>query len=396
MIGKLILNNCLHKPLNAVLSIILFTLGVGISSLIILVEFQLKQKLNYDLVDIDMIVGAKGSPLQMVLSTIFQVDHPTGNIPVKEIEKLSRHPYVEKTIPIAMGDYYKESKIVGTTIDYLKKYHAEVETGRINQRPFEIVIGNNMANRYQLKVGMHITSSHGNALDKSEEHKDQQYLITGILKPSNSVINNIAITSVESIWNIHHHEKDNMHDENEEKQVTAALIKFRSPMGVMTLPNWINQNTNLQAAIPIIEINKLLDITGLGLNTLKWIAYLIILVALISIFITMVSRLQERKVEIALMRSLGASKLILFTICITEILVYCAIGIILGMLLSRISLTYLNATQISIPTIEFDNWTIKQDELTVIFSIIGLCLLSTIFPIFKVYQLNIAKTLNEN
>ena len=90
MIGKLILNNCLHKPLNAVLSIILFTLGVGISSLIILVEFQLKQKLNYDLVDIDMIVGAKGSPLQMVLSTIFQVDHPTGNIPVKEIEKLSK------------------------------------------------------------------------------------------------------------------------------------------------------------------------------------------------------------------------------------------------------------------------------------------------------------------
>lgn len=396
MIGKIILKNCFHKPLNTLISILLFTIGIGITSLIIQVEFQLKQQINSNLEDVDMVVGAKGSPLQLVLSAVYQVDNPTGNIPLKEIEKLSKHPYIEKIIPISMGDYYKDAKIVGTTVDYLAKYHAKIETGRLNKQPLEIVIGKNMANLYQLNVGMSLISSHGNSQDTAHEHSEQHYTITGILKPTQSVLDNIAITSNESIWKIHHHEEHNESSINEEKYITAALIKFRSPMGIMIMPNWINQNTKLQAAIPIIEINKVLDIFGIGINILKWIAFAIIGVALISIFFRMITNLQERKFEIALMRSLGASKFFLFLTLTIETLFYCSIGIILGLLFSRIFLTYLNTTQLTYHSVNFTHLSIKKDEVIIFSCVIGLCLLSAIFPINKVYRLNISKTLNEN
>ena len=118
-IVKLSWKNIISSPLNTALSLLLMTLGVGIISLIFLLNNQIKQQLQSNLKGIDAVVGSKGSPLQLILSSVYHIDNPTGNIPYKEAVKIENNPLVEQTIPLSFGDSYNGVRIVGTTHQYL-------------------------------------------------------------------------------------------------------------------------------------------------------------------------------------------------------------------------------------------------------------------------------------
>src|SRR5690606_1408747 len=117
MITKLAWKNLWFKPLNTVLSIILLTASVAIISLLILLQQQFENKFSKNIEGVDLVMGAQGSPLQLILSSVYQLDTPTGNINYKEAESWMNHPFVETAIPLAFGDNYLGYKIVGTTQD---------------------------------------------------------------------------------------------------------------------------------------------------------------------------------------------------------------------------------------------------------------------------------------
>jgi putative ABC transport system permease protein len=141
MMLKIIYRNLVHKPLNALLSLALLMLSVAIISLLLVAGDQVSKKLDKDLEGIDMVVGAKGSPLQLVLSAVYHVDAPTGNISKKEADKMARNPMVESAIPLAYGDSYKGYRILGTTPAYLDMYGGKLSTGKIFANPLEVVAG---------------------------------------------------------------------------------------------------------------------------------------------------------------------------------------------------------------------------------------------------------------
>ena len=132
-ISKLSILNITHRPLSSALSLILLTLGVSIIALLLQINHHVREQMENNVKGVDMVVGAKGSPLQLILSAIYHIDAPTGNIPLDEVEKLRKNRLVKSCIPLSYGDNFKGHRIVGTDYQYPKLYNASLEQGRLWQ-----------------------------------------------------------------------------------------------------------------------------------------------------------------------------------------------------------------------------------------------------------------------
>lgn len=416
MILQLAIRNLLQKPLNTLLSWALLTVSVGIISMLLLLQEQFEKQFTGNIKEVDMVIGAKGSPLQLILSAIYHIDAPTGNIKYAEAQKWMQHPYVERAIPLAYGDSYKGYSIVGTTKDYLDKYSAKIQTGKLYENDFEVVAGYSLAKKLHLQTGSRFYSTHG--MDgHGEEHKDNAYTVTGILQPTGTVADNLFIGNIESVWKIHeyhHHDDDDKerhHDDNEavntpgaeelhddddhhEKELTAVLLKFRNPMGNVQLPRIINSQTNMMAALPAIEMNRLFSLMGIGIDTLQYVGWGIMVLSALSIFISLFNSLKERKYELALMRTMGAGRSDLLMLLVLESVVLCIAGFITGLLLSRLAIWALSGSFESSYHLEIQPWILKfPGDMQLLGLTLLLGLLAAAAPAVRAWFINISKTL---
>lgn len=405
MIVKIIIRNLLFKPSGTILSIILLMFGVGIISLLLNVYDQAQDKFDNDLKDIDLVIGAKGSPLQLVLSAVYHVDAPTGNILRTDAEKIIHDPMVEQAIPLAYGDSYKTFPIVGTDSNYLRLYEAAFKEGRIFTVPLEAVIGSQVAASSGLKPGDTFLGTHGMGA-KGHVHKEFQYKVVGILEPSNTVLDNMVVTDVATVWKIHHHHHSPEEEKEEaaaggreedttkpEDELTAVLLKFRSPIALLTIPRIINETTNMQAASPALEINRLFNLLGIGITTMEWVAMAIMVLSGLSVFISLYSRLQERKYELALARSMGSSRLRLFGIIVTEGLFLSLAGFLAGIIMSRIGLFVLGKYAGGNYHMTFYRTMFTKEEGGLFLITLAIGLLASVIPAGKAFRLDISKTL---
>jgi len=271
MLGKIAWKNIIYKPLNTALCVSLLLFGVGIISLLLLIQHQMEQKFERDLQEIDLVVGAKGSPLQLVLSAIYHLDAPTGNIKLAEARKVMENPYVAQSIPLAYGDSYIGHRILGTTPDYIDKYAGELAEGRAFSKPMEATLGSNVAKKSGLKLGDTFIGTHGEVNDGLHTHDEFPYTVVGILKNSNSVLDQLVLTEVASVWQVHadhdhehevdtlhalnldfdhdhdHHDHDHDHDHGDEvitadsMEITALLLKNKTRLSVLNMPRIINE-----------------------------------------------------------------------------------------------------------------------------------------------------------
>ena len=328
------LKNITSKPLFTGLSLILLALGVGLISLMLHIDKHLQTQMTNNIRGIDMVVGAKGSPLQLILSAVFQIDVPTGNIKLSEANALQKNRLVEYGIPLSYGDTYQSFRIVGTTQEYPALYTMQLAEGSLWEKSLQVSIGASMAEKTGLKIGNTFLGSHGLS-EGGHVHEDRFYTVTGIFESSGTVIDQLILTGLESVWDIHdshvsatvqigdsqdygseHSEsgesKEASHSDNhdsngqdiDQREITAMLIKFRSPMGMIQLPRMVNENTNMQAALPNYELLKLFSLMGIATTTLSMVAFIVILVSGISVFISLYLSLKERTYEMALLRTI--------------------------------------------------------------------------------------------
>ncbi len=318
------------KKLQTALSLILLAFGVGMVSLLMLSEKQLRDTFERNIQDIDLVLGAKGSPLQLILANVYHVDAPTGNIRLADAEKVIRHPYIAEGIPLAYGDNYRGFRIVGSTLAYPQHYDATLQSGEWWKNPFEVVVGSKVAATDGLQVGDTFFSAHG-LQDETDVHTDKTFVVVGIMEESRSVMDQLILCNIETIWQVHGDDGDVL---DADREITAVLLKKRNPLAVLTIPNVIRE-TNMQVALPSIEINRLTQNFGIGMNTLRMIAGLIMLLSFASIFISVYDSLLARRYELALMRTMGASPRGLYVCLLLEGGLLSLGGAILGLLLSR-------------------------------------------------------------
>ena len=397
-IFKLSIKNIFNKPLSSAISLVLLILGVGIISLLLQLNSLIKDQMNNNLKGIDMVVGAKGSPLQLILSSVYHIDSPTGNISLKEAENISNNRMVGSSVKILYGDNYKGFRIVGAEKKFIDLYNGVIKEGKEWNSPYEVLVGSKVYEKLKINLGDELVSSHG-LRETGEAHDDEYFKVVGLLEPSNSVIDQLIVTSPESVWDIHDthdHDDEEEHEhehEHEDKEITAMLIKFKSPMNIIQFPRQINENTNLQAAVPSYEISRLFKLFGFGIETLSYLAYIIIIVSGFSLFINLFNSMSERKYEMALIRTLGASRFQLSTMIIFESLILTILGFILGLLFSRFGVMFVSSLMEESLNYNINSFKVLSEEYWLLGLSVLIGLVSSLIPAIQVYKMNISKIL---
>ena len=393
-IFKLSIKNIFNKPLRSLISVALLALGIGIISLLLQLNSLIKDQMENNLRGIDMVVGAKGSPLQLILSSVYHIDSPTGNISLEEAEEISNNKMVGSSIKLLYGDNYKGYRIVGAEKKLIELYKGVIKQGKEWDNPYEVLVGSKVYEKLNIKLGDDLITSHG-LRETGQSHSDKSFKVVGLLESSNSVMDQLIITSPESVWNIHSsHDDDEEHeDEDENKEITAMLIKFKSPMNIIRFPRQINENTNLQAAVPSYEISRLFKLFGFGIETLTYLAYLIIIVSGFSLFINLFNSMNDRKYEMALIRTLGASRFQLSRMIIFESLILTISGFAIGLLFSRFGVMFVSSLMDESINYNLDSIKILNEEYWLLGLSILIGLISSLIPAIQVYKMNISKIL---
>lgn len=384
------------RPLSAALNLLLLSLGLASITFLLLVSHQLNTAFERDLAGIDVVVGAKGSPMQLILSGVFQLDVPTGNIPLAAVKALQLHPQVAKVIPISMGDSFRGFRIVGSTPDYVSHYGATLAQGVLWKSPMQAVLGAQVARQTGLKLGDSFTGTHGLA-SGGHAHGQNPYTVTGILAPSGSVLDRLVLTPTESVWQVH--ETDTALDDEDrkimedEREVTLALIQYKTPLAAVTFPRFINTTTEMQAAAPALEITRLLSMVGVGIDVLRALAGVLLLTAGLSVFIALWGAVRERRADLALLRMLGASPRKVAGLLLCEALWLALLATVLGMLAGQ-GLTALLGWALQLEKsvlIGALSWPVEL--LSVPSLALGVALASALLPAWEAYRVSVFELL---
>ncbi|MBO6761922.1 MAG: ABC transporter permease, partial [Roseivirga sp.] len=297
---------------------------------------------------------------------------------------------------------------VGTNHDYVKLFDAAVDEGELWKNNLDAVVGSNVAQSLGLKVGDTFFGAHGLSV-ADMEHEEMSYRIVGILEENNSVIDKLILTNIESVWAVHDHDEEH-HEEHSEPQlgsayetgfpegdedaeITSMLIKFRSPMGAVTLPRMINADTNMQAASPAFETQRLFSLLGIGVDLLKAFAAIIIIIAGLSIFISLYNALKDRKYDLAIMRSLGASKTKLFFHVVLEGVIITVLGGLLGFLIGHGLTEFLAGLYEKSDEIGLTGLIFVKQELAVMLISVGIGIIASLIPAINAYKTDISEVL---
>ncbi|HQA35551.1 MAG TPA: ABC transporter permease [Casimicrobium huifangae] len=314
IIVRLVTRFLAARPWQFALAVALCALGMASAVGIVWLQATLEAHARRQAEGIDIVVGAKGSALQNVLAAVYYLDVPNGNIRLDEVAALRANPMVAQAIAVAMGDSVAGARIVGAGNDFLEFYGAQLTEGALPAAPMEAVVGSALAARARLRVGDSFIGAHGmSSGDAAAEHDGNPYRVVGILKASGRVIDQIAVTPIESVWLVHEG-----HAAGSEREATFALVQTRGPLGVATLPRMINSTTRLQAAVPALESARLLTSFDWVAIIIKAFAVVLIAAAMASLLGALMQALARREPEMAVLRAMGANRWQLAVLVLAE------------------------------------------------------------------------------
>ena len=360
--------------------------GITVITVSILVNQITKETFSKNNPGLDAVVGAKGSPLQLVLSSIHHVDIPTGNISYQNAQKIIRHPAIKSAIPISLGDNFQNFRIVGTNKKFLKLYSANLISGTAWSKPMQAVIGYNVSQITKLKLNKFFVGSHG-LIDTGDIHAEQPYKVVGVLNKTGTILDNLILTSLESVWSLHT-------DVNKDKlEITSLLLKYKNKTSSFSFPRLINKGTNMQAASPSFEISKLLKLTGNAHRVVDYLSVLIILLSFIGILFTLLNNINERKYDLAILRTLGFSRWKLFSIILSEGMIISIVGSTIGLIFGYLVYESMHYFSIVGRSIELGQLNFLNDLFLIWITVNIIAFITCLVPCIKVYKQNIRTTL---
>jgi putative ABC transport system permease protein len=397
-------------------NIILVALGVAALALLLLLSHQLEQRFTKDAQGIDLVVGAKGSPLQLVLSAVYHLDTPTGNIPTDALALLRADPGVARVVPLALGDNFRGFRIVGTEAAFLSIQDTRLASGEMFANVGDAVVGAVAARETGLTIGQKFVGTHGLSDDG---HEATPFVVTGILAPTGTVTDRLILTSVESVWAAHgiavpgadpppHAHEEGHHHHHDVAQPatatldpragpaaehTALLVTYRNAMAAVRLPGTINRETQYQAAAPAIETARLLSLFGSAVDGARLFAWLLALTGGLSLFVVLLSHARTREGDLALLRVMGATRLQAAGLVLTEAALIAGAGVILGLVAAHMLLGLGGLLFPTLASIGVSATLFHPGELAIAAAVLGIGLVSALLPAWRVYHQDLAPIL---
>lgn len=406
---SIVYKNIRQRSLSSLLTMFSIMLGVALVIAIIILRQESEEAFNQTATGYELIVGPKGSSLQLTLNTVYQIGVPIQNMPLNVYELLKNDKRVKLAIPYVLGDNFKDFRLIGTVreifteFEYKKGIRYSIDQGKIFENDFEAVIGSETSQRTGLKTGDTFTGSHGvDSYEGAETHDEFKFKVTGILEKTFTPADRVIFVTMNSVWKIHDHEEDNQKDSaalsKNENTITSILLKLKNPIYFDLIRRQINDNKyegiNAQAVMPVFEIKQLFDIIGNIDSILLVIAYLVIFVAAISILVSLYNSMNERKRDIAIMRSLGATKLTILKIIVLEGALLSITGSAAGILLGHVAVFFMKNKISELAGIQISGTTFNIFELYILAGTLLLGILVSTIPALKAYKTDVAKNLN--
>ena len=411
------------RSLTTALNIVLLGLAVATLAILLLFSAQFTDRIERDARGIDLVVGAKGSPLQLILSSIYQIDAPTGNIPLDSIETLKRDPSVARVVPLAMGDSFRGYRIVGTEQTYLDLYGAKIAEGRLFAQSGDALLGATVARELRAGVGQRFVGSHGFGSGEGVTgHDEHPFKTVGILAPTGTVVDRLILTPIESVWDVHgiahdHEEEHGVeagghrgehghdagaeeHDEaligaagTLEPEITALLVSYRSALGAVRVPSFVNRQTNMQAAVPAQETARLLSLFGAAIEGARIFAWLLAATGGLAIFVALFNAARAREADLALLRVMGASRGAIFGTILLEGLLTAAAGALLGLITAHLALATARALFPTLAEIGLDPWLVHPGEVGILAAVLAIGAIAALIPALRIFRVDLAHTL---
>ena len=401
---QLALRHLLARPLAALLSTAMLTLGLLGVGLVLFMNQSLNRAFERDLAGVDLVVGAKGSPLQLILSGLMHADIPAGNVPLADVQALAQHPLVADVIPLALGDNHAGFRIVGSDLRYPALYGARLASGQLfasgEAGQMQAVLGAQVAKTMGWTLGQRFVGSHGLQAG-GHAHGDLPYTVVGVLAPCACVLDRLILTSVESVWKVH--ESDVALDAEDarllaqDRELTVALVRYKSPLAAVSVPRWVQAQSSLQAAAPALEVARLMTLIGSLLDGGRGLALLLLVLSALSVTVALLSVVREQQADWMLLRMLGARPWRLAAVMVW----HAGITMLLGLLCAAL-VAYLlyslpgGAAHLGL----LGTLALGRETLAFLWPVPGLALgvvvLSSILPLWHIYRIDISQAFHRS
>jgi putative ABC transport system permease protein len=382
-----------RRPLATLLVVVLAALGVAIAVLTLILSNELESRMRRDAEGIDLVVGAKGSPMQLVLAGVYHADIPPGNIPYSALERLRANPRVGAAIPLALGDSVAGFRIVGTEATLAAHYGAVLSAGAMFEQPMQAAIGSDVAKATGLGVGTKFAGTHGLAAGGAT-HDDDRYTVVGILAPTGRIVDRLVLTPVESVWDVHESHQGAI--ASADREVTMILVRFATPLAAATLAREINAQSALVAASPALETARLFTVFGVGLDVVRAFAGVLVGASILLLFVALAQALEERRYDLAILRALGARRRDLVFVLMAESVALALAGAALGVAIGHLAAASIGRWLPAAAPLAGAAWRFSGYEgLVVVLAIVG-GILAACWPAWRASRLDVAATLSDS
>ena len=337
--------------LNRRASVLLTLLTIAISVMLLLsierVRVDAKSSFSNTISGTDLIVGARTGDIQLLLSSVFRIGHTNNGVSWQSYQYITKQRGVKWSIPISLGDSHKGQAVLGTTLDYFKHYRfakkqpLAFEQGQAFSSINEVVIGSEVASKLAYKIGDEIVISHGMGNTSFHHHDDNPFKVVGILKPTGTPVDktlHVPLAAIELIHGGGHHDHDDHHDHSSHalighpKQITAFLMGFDSPLYTLQIRRNINQYKQepLLAIMPTVTLKELWEMLAIIEKILLLFSFVVVIISLLGMLTTLLANLNQRRRELAILRSVGARPWQLFSLISMESLLTTFLGCLVG------------------------------------------------------------------
>ncbi|MFA0549187.1 ABC transporter permease [Vibrio splendidus] len=351
---KVITHLALKSVLNRKATAILTILTVAVSVILLLgverVRTEAKSSFANTISGTDLIVGGRSGQVNLLLYSVFRIGNATNNIDWKSYEEFSQHNAVKWAIPISLGDSHKGFRVMGTNHSYFENYRygskqpLTFQQGKEFNQLFDVVIGADVAKKLDYKIGDHIILAHGISDVAFSRHDNLPFTIVGILAPTGTPVDKTVHVSLEAIEAIHVGWESGAnlgHTPNAEalkqrdfqpKQITAMMVGLKSKIQTFALQREINnyRQEPLSAIMPGIALHELWEMMAVAEQALLIVSGFVVIAGLLGMLSSLLTSLQERRREMAILRAMGARPRHVFGLLISEASALTFLGITLG------------------------------------------------------------------
>lgn len=342
-----------NRRATALLSLLTVTIAVVLLLGVEKVRTQAKASFANTISNTDLIVGARSGPINLLLYSVFRIGNATNNIGWDSYQRLNEHPDVSWTIPISLGDSHRGFRVVGTTNDYFDHYQygqkqpLAFRQGGPFSGLFDTVIGAQVAKELGYKMGDSLVIAHGLADKGFNQHDNLPFAVTGILAPTGTPVDRSVHVSLEAIEAIHVGwesgarlgqgltQAQAQQRELQPEQLTAVMVGLKSKIKTFAVQRWVNTYPRepLTAIMPGIALHELWDMMRVGEQALLVISGFVAVAGLLGMLSSLLTSLNERRREMAILRAMGARPLHIILLLVSEAVAITLAGIVVGVLL---------------------------------------------------------------